>query len=681
MTDLMLAKSDPSTDREPVRSSSSRPVRGGRTRQVPWPVILASSAVGILIVGLSFRMSAAGLPAGAYYATFWAGVLAAVVPLGARLMSVTTTRRDRGWLIALLGGVTAVPKYLRNPTQPLYHDEYAHWREAIDVLTTGHLLRPNSLIPIVEFFPGTSALTAVVDRITGLSVWSSGQIVVSAAHILGLFAVFVLGEVHLRSARAGALASLVYALNPSAMYFDTQYAYESVAIGFFLWVLALTSLAARTDRSGQRFGLTAAASLCSAGCVVTHHLTALFLLVVLVIVSATVAIRPRLAARRSARAARSAGAAPDPEVTDSPAPDSPAPDDPAPTDAAPGHEGVWSVVLMTTVGLGLLWVLLVARETITYLSPYFGGSVRQLTTLASSKGGGRVVLAASVQPWWERGLTALAPVVVGVIAVIGAQRWRRERTTWSSMTTGLIVFGLIYFPSVPFILAPSGAEGARRSWAFTYVGISLLLSMVLLAPGSVDRPRGRWSQLGIRWRTAATVAVLGVLLIGNVGGGLNDPYRFPGQFKWGSDTDSASDEARTVARLLGDEAGPVRVVSDAYTALQLVAYGGLSVAAPSTGFPAWDLVETDRDPSPALAEMLSTSAYNYLVVDIRMGEQAPFNGSNFGPSDPLPGVAIPMANLTRLDHVPWASRVMATEHLRVYRLDLGKIGSTVRVGS
>jgi hypothetical protein len=32
-----------------------------------------------------------------------------------------------------------------------------------------------------------------------------------------------------------------------------------------------------------------------------------------------------------------------------------------------------------------------------------------------------------------------------------------------------------------------------------------------------------------------------------------------------------------------------------------------------------------------------------------------------------------MAYLTRLDAVPWASRVITTEHLRVYRLDLANI--------
>jgi hypothetical protein len=233
-----------------------------------------------------------------------------------------------------------------------------------------------------------------------------------------------------------------------------------------------------------------------------------------------------------------------------------------------------------------------------------------------------------------------------------------------------MVFGLGYFVSLPFILAPSGAEGARRSWAFTYVGIALMVALVV-----VYWPPEWIGHVDFRWRTLSMSALFVILLIGNVGAGLNDPYRFPGPFRWGTDTNSASDEARTVARELQAKAGRVRVVSDAYTALQLGAYGGLEVAAPSAGFPAWELTQTGQDPPARLAQMLLASRYDYLVVDIRMGEQAPFNGHNFGAGDPLLGRATPMDYLTRLDSIPWASRVISTAHLRVYRLNLDAITS------
>lgn len=658
----------PAAVRLPAEPATS--VRPSPRRGQPWVLDIVAAALGILVVGYSFRLSSRAAGAELYYVVFWAGMILALAPTVRRLVVATTSVPARAAAVVMLGAVTLVPKFLRNPDQPAYHDEYAHWREAIDVITTGNLLRPNSLIPIVQFFPGTSAITAAGQRISGLPVWSSGELVIAVAHILGFVAVFVLGRTLLGGLRsggarvngeqAGGIAALIYALNPSALYFDTQYAYESLAINFFLWVLALTAVAATSADRRRRIGCLVGAVFCVAGCVVTHHLTVVFLVAALSIICVTGSLRHRV--RRTA-ATRAAAPVDDPESASHARSDD---------GRLPGeHFGSWWVVLGATGGLALVWLILIATPTISYLSPYFGNSVTQLSSAAQNSGdGGRELLAASVQPLWERVATALAPVVIGLCFLAGWRIWRREGALWSSSLLGLIVFGLLYLPSVPFVLAPSGAEGARRSWGFSYVGIAVLVALIALHP-----PRRPARLPGVRQVVAA--AALIALLIGNVGGGLNDPYRFPGPFRWATDTDSATDEARTVARVLAAQAGPVRVVTDAYTGLQLVSYGGLSVAAPSAGFPAWDLTQTGDDPPPELAGMLVSSRYDYLVVDIRMGEEAPFNGHNFGQGDPLLGRATPMAYLNRLDAVPWATRIVSTQHLRVYHLDLQAIGAVV----
>lgn len=607
-------------------------------RATSWPVVVAAAATGTLVIGLSYRFSAAGSPPSQYYATFWAGVLLALVPL--TVLIATGDRRQAVWGVALLGVLTYVPKFLRNPTAPSYHDEYAHWREAVDVLSSGSLLRPNAVIPIIQFYPGTSGLTAVVQRLTGLPVWSSGQLVVFTAHVLALFGAFVLVQVHLRSPAAGALGAVVYALNPSRMYFDTQYAYEGVAVALFLWTLALAGLAARAH-GRSRTAATASAVLCAAGCVVTHHLTTLFLLLLSCLVAVAASIRARTARRRQ--------------------------------DAGHSDEGArtWWIVFGSTAAMAVAWLGLVARPTLTYLSPYLGGAIGELSGMVKRQGAGRAVLTATAQPLWERVATGLAPVVVGLCCLTALLVLRRAHRVWQADTLALMAFGLLYLPSVLFLLAPSGAEGARRSWAFTYVGIALIGAFVIV------RARGR---IPI-WRSPPVLLLLFVIvLVGNVGAGLNDQYRFPKPFRWGTDTNSASAEARTVAEQLAVAAGDVRVVTDRYTGLQVAAYGGLDLAAPSVGFPAWGLTQTLGDPAAPLVQSLVTSHFDYLVVDVRMAHEPAYNGNNYGPEDPLAGRVTPMAQLDRLDRVPWASRIITTEHLRVYRLDLGRLGTPVAPG-
>ncbi|NMM84036.1 hypothetical protein B2J88_06645 [Rhodococcus sp. SRB_17] len=625
---------------QPRHRSTDMHQRPGMLRS--WIPILAAVALGTVLIGVSYRWSSQGRPPNEYYAAFWIGMLIGLVPVASRLTSNTTgdgqvmPTSQRMWALALLGVFTAVPKYLRNPAGPSYHDEYAHWRESIDVISSGHLFPPNSIIPIVEYFPGTSALSASITELTGLSPWSAGELLMVTTHVLTLFGAFVLAASLLRSNRAGAVAALIYALNPSAIYFDTQFAYEGVAIAFFMWALALGSVAANSSDRRSRIGFLAAALLSAAACVVTHHLTTIALIFVTAVIAVTATI-VRWHRRHS-------------------------------IDQASQRVSVWWILFVGAFLTAAAWLIFVASPTVSYLSPYLGNSLAQLGDIATDQSSGRELLAANVQPSWERAFTAAAPVVVAAVFAIGLLVVRRTRGKVPPAAFAFIGIGLVYFPSVLFVLAPSGAEGARRSWAFTYVGIAVMFAVIAAFHDRLPR----WS---VRFRAPISLAILIILLIGNVGAGLNDPYRFPGPFLWGSDTRSASAESRTIAEHLRLREGRVRAVTDRYTSLALAAYGELYVSDPSSDFPVWELTQTDTDPGPKLASDMTGDQYDYLVVDTRMADAPPFNGDNYGADDPLAGQATPAPNLDRLDQVPWASLIMSTEHLRVYRLDLTEIGT------
>lgn len=605
-----------------------------------WTTLVSAAAAGTVVIGLSYRLSGTGAPSDLYYIVFWVGMLVAALPAAGAMIARSSSSSRRFLALCLLAYVTAVPKFLRNPGGPLYHDEYAHWRQAMDVAATGTLGVPNDIIPIVEFYPGTSALTVVLSQLTGMSIWTAGLVIVAVTHFLALIAVLLVIGMILRSVRAGAMGALVYALNPSWLYFDTQYAYESVAIAYYLWVLAFAVLAARERSTVRRWAFVAGGILVGGASVVTHHLTTLALIGTLVLISGAILAR-RFMWRRVAVTA-TYGAVP-----------------------PVAHPATWWVITAGVVTIAATWLLTVAGLTVLYLSPYAGASVQQLGQMTTNKKAGRQLLAASVQPLWERGLSALAPAIIGVICLVGVWIMWKERRLWPADALAIALFGLVYFPSVLFILAPMGAEGARRSWAFTFIGVALLVALVF------QRKAGSWARrFTDRRRAAAVMTLVALVMIGNVGAGLNDPYRFPGPFRWGTDTNSASAEARSVAEVFGAQAGRVKVVADRYTRLPLSAFGRIWVATPSYGFPAGELVQSDRDPSRELAEMLAGSQIDYLVVDTRIAQEPAYNGDNFGSSDSLPGRATPERNLERLDEVPWASRVITSEHLRVYRLDM-----------
>lgn len=601
--------------------------------RVLWPLSWVGATVGGVLLAVSYSMAATrGVDQG-HFAVFWAGMLVVTIPTVAVVCSRLVADRTRlGWL-AGYALFTYLPKLLRDPGGPLYHDEIAHWRQTVDLAATGHLFEPNATIGIIGRFPGLHIVVAAINRATGLPVWQSALLVLVLAHVLTVLGVATLGESVFGSMRAGAVVALIYVLNPSFLYFDSQFAYESLAMPLFVWCLAALSMAHHATRRRDRLGWTVVAAVIGALTVTVHHLTTLVLVAVVVAVTAATT----LAARRG---------------------------------RVPWHT-VWCTlaVLAASAGSAVAWILLVAPETISYLNPYFGGGLSQLFHQFSGAGGGRTLFHGSTEPAYERLAAFAVPAIVGGSAVLAVVP-RLRRPPWSPMRLGLAGFGLLYFPSVLFLLTTFGAEGARRSWAFTYLGLAVLVAPTVLAIWD----RARWPDLARTVTSyAAVFALWSTALVGNVAAGLDESYRFPGPFVFGSDTRSLTPELLATASWFEQHLGRgVRIVTDRFTGLGFVLDADSWTASPSTGFPAYDLFFSDQPPSPMLVAELSSSNYRYLVVDRRVATALPAIGSYFesGEQDP----AIQPGNIDRYENTPWTTKVFESDNYRIYRFDFNAIG-------
>jgi hypothetical protein len=481
----------------------------------------------------------------------------------------------------------------------------------------------------------------------GASRWTAALVVTGLAHLLAPFAVHLLGRRLLGSSRAAAVAALFYCLNPGFVYFDTEFAYESLAITFVLWTVALGVVAVTARSRRGRVAATAAGVPVALACVVTHHLSTLFLVVILTVVTVCSA-----AARLRT--------------------------------AAPARPAPWAVLLAATVGGAVLWVMTAARDTLGYLSPYAGPALFQLLHQAHGGGGGRTLYSLSVQPGYERAAGLAVQALLAALFLVALRLFWPHRREWRRhpVALGLVGFGLLYYPSVLFILSPRGAEGARRSWDFTFLGLAVLAAATvdrLLngAPGlrAAPGPR-RERRTASRRLAAALVPVTMLLAMGNIADGLNDAYRFPGPFQFGSDSRSLTPELRALVERFGGTLGPQKAITDRYTGLAAVTYGQVFTASPSAGFPAWELVTSPEEPSAALARMISSSHYDYLIVDRRLADLVPAVGTYFEPDEPAEldsagGGFVSQAALDRLDRVPWATSVLVSDRYAVYRLSLG----------
>jgi hypothetical protein len=667
----------------------------------PWASWDTASRVGALgvVVGLplvveSYRYAAVHATSEVPFVLFWLGFLLVALPIGWHALSATAGRRQRYTVVALLGAWGFVPKLLRNPGGPLYSDEIAHWRQTLDVVSSGHLYPPNSLIPLIPEFPGEQALLAALHQISGLSVWTSGELVVGLLHLSSVVAMFLIGERLLGSARAGAVVAVLYSLNPGYLFFDAQVSYESFGLPLLIWTLA-AAVHVTDPRLGQRTrnAWSFAGILTGAACVVTHHLSSYVLAVVLLAIALAASWARSRATTGSATTPPSSATTPPSSAT---APRSSAT---APTSAPSSALGAWLLAL-SVAAFAVAWGLLVGRRLTAYYSPFVSGGLTQLWHIVSQGASRRKLFGGTSDPRWEVVCAFASPVLAGLCVVAAFVTMRRRLASFGPTFLALALLTVGYFLSLPFTLTTLGSEGAHRSWSYSYIGLALVAGAYLAerlirrdAPALVREPdsehgasEGRFSRLRHAARAAngrlfpGLVAVaLTIVLVGNTAASIDVEYRFPGPYVYGSDTRSLTAELRFVSGWfeshLGAHAG---VITDHFTGEGIGGLGDADLAQASPGFPVWGLYFDKGKLPVGLLAAVGAARYPYLVVDRQMASHVPAIGVYF--NDAEPGAfdhrsPVPAAALNRYRHVWWATEVFDSTDYAVYRLDLPALAS------
>jgi hypothetical protein len=238
------------------------------------------------------------------------------------------------------------------------------------------------------------------------------------------------------------------------------------------------------------------------------------------------------------------------------------------------------------------------------------------------------------------------------------------------------LLGLMYFPSTVFILSASGAEGARRSWAFTWIGLSLLISVAVVWLVDWSERTSRWKRAGLR---SVLMAGLAVVLVGGTASGLDASYRFPGPFLYGSDARSVTPELLATSAWFKARFGAENnIITDRYTGLVLASFGMQNTAFPSGKFPVYNLYLAEPgvpiEPSNLISEM-TQAKITYLVVDERMAYELPELGVYFTPTDPPTlqpqnGKSVFYGRLAKFDTMQWMVKVFQSDDYSIYRLNL-----------
>lgn len=579
------------------------------------PLLSVVASIGLLLVAVAY--TGARSEASWSLPLFWLGLLLIYMPAVLRLASADASRRERIGLLAVLGICLYMVKVLHDPLAFGLPDEFMHWRTAHDILQTGHLFSENPILRVSPFYPGLENVTVAFLSFFGGTIFTSGIIVVGAARVLIVLALYLFCEQASSSQRAAGIAVALYMSNPSFMEIDAQYAYESLALPLAVWALWMIL---RQERAGgeNRVGLNILAVLGILAVVATHHATSYMLAAFLSLWTLFYFWR-RLAwlnrfglwlLQRSRQVyERYFPSAWQRQLSR--------------WFQASDQQTVQNGINLNPGGLALLalilcvlWMNFVAPQTTSYLMPWIRGGVEEVLRLITGESSGRRLFVSGsgyVTPLWERTIGFASVIFILASLPFGLwQIWQSYRR--KNVVLALGVGALAYPLSLAFGLTSTGSQLAHRIWPFLYVAIAFVLAV------------GVTNFLLLRSRHPVTllsfVVWATVIFTGGLISGWATWERLPGPYIVGSDTRSIEPQGVAAAAWAYTHLGSRnRIAVDRTNRFLMGSYGTqnplLSGAFPVFFSPtfAWD----DQ-------ALFRREGIQYVVFDRRLSRELPEKG-------------------------------------------------------
>jgi hypothetical protein len=249
----------------PVETDEAKPA--ANPFGVVWILLLWQTA-GIVFQVLAMYMARHGQPGFAPVVS--AGSIGITFASALRVLTdVQLSRTARNAAVVCLGVVTTVQWRVSDPLLFTGLDEQLHLRTLRDILLSHSLFQPHPQLAVSSRYPALEAVTAVFHQL-GLPVMVATVAVVLAARVALVLALCDAVEHLTGSPRAGGLAVAAYSVSAQFIFFNSQFAYQTLALPLALAGVAFIARARWVDNPGPLFF---GAAVCLLAVAMTHHVT------------------------------------------------------------------------------------------------------------------------------------------------------------------------------------------------------------------------------------------------------------------------------------------------------------------------------------------------------------------------------------------------------------------------
>ncbi|MFL5627244.1 MAG: hypothetical protein ACJ788_16820 [Ktedonobacteraceae bacterium] len=549
-----------------------------------FPILTLTNTIGLLLVSLSYYLSASQYGGLVLESFFLLGLLLMFVPNLVRLLSPAPTRLERICLLCVLGICCYLVQFMISPLHFSSFDDFLHWRAADDILRTGHLFSENSMLPASPYYPGLEIVTNAISTMTGLNTFYAGIVVIIASRLLMMLSLFLFYEQITTSSRMAGMATLIYMTNPHFLFFDAIYNYETLALPLALFMLYILARYETTGKDHRWVVFMAWIVLIAV--TITHHMTD-YVSIGLLILWATVSLFQPASHN--------------------------------------GHRHLTAIALFGLI-LALVYAFLLPGNPVWgYLSSYFSFSFVELGHIIAGTNAARPLFTNQINqpiPIWDR-LLMLGSVALisfglpfGLLSI--SQQHRHNALA--------VMFGItsLTYPIIQvFRLTEFGSEITDRSAAFLFLPIAYVLTILI----THFWPTRKLSRRAISLITAAlTVVFLGGVIV-EIGPAYSS---LPGPYLVGADGRSVEPEGIATATWSLSYLGPDnRVGTDRTNQMLMSTYGHQRIVT---------RLDDNVDISPIFYSpqfdslditILQEGHIHYLAVDTRLSTALPLEGMYF----------------------------------------------------
>lgn len=592
----------------------------------PWgwlPFLSVTAAFGVLVTALAKVGSLNSSPVAML--VFWFGVIAIVAPIGLRMLNLNVKYPEALALSILAGEALFLVSAILSSSQNSGYDAFLHFRTARDILTTAHLFTPNPLLPVSPYYPGLEIVTTALVNLTGLSIFQAGSVVVFAARWIMISSLFMILFMLSGSARAAGIGTLVYMGSSTFVFFDSQFAYESLSLpltALVLWLVLKRSFTLPVNTNWAHLAILTGIMVA-----ITHHIMSYFMAGILLLWTVFSIIRNQ---RRNR------------------------------------EYNPWRPTLILGVFV-LAWLFLVAEITVGYLSPYIHGTQETLLKFLSGYQGDRSVF--TVNQTSDQLLERIASIVSVVILIlglgIGALAWLKWHKTSARLESTLaVVLGLtgLLYPLLPVLrLNDNTWEVANRLAGAVFIGMGFVVGLGIARTGV--QPGSN------RLQRRLVVPALTLIVIAGIIGGTHPATRLPGPYMVEADGRSFDAYSLSAANWAETTLGPGhRMTGDREQSLLMGSLGGQTMVF-SEGKLNLSPIFLRPALTPGDIQVMKNLRLQYLVIDQRITQGAPLYGYYFESWEQMvypTQIPLDPAALAKFDTLPNVSRVYDNGSIHIY---------------